>query len=95
MQLALDLCNEFLAHDTSARINRASANRRCADPFGQSSDDRALKLVSIGRRCYLGGLGSYYDVLEAQQLLYPAEISFSETSRDQRLALAKRRSHHD
>jgi hypothetical protein len=51
--------------------------------------------VSMGRRRYLGGLASYYDVLEAHKLLYPAETSFSETSRDQRLALAKRRSHHD
>jgi multidrug efflux system outer membrane protein len=43
--------------------------------------------VSIARRRYLGGLASYYEVLEAQQLLYPAEISLSETSRDRRLAI--------
>jgi multidrug efflux system outer membrane protein len=29
----------------------------------------------------------YYEALEAQQLLYPAEINFSETSRDRRLAI--------
>jgi multidrug efflux system outer membrane protein len=43
--------------------------------------------VSIASRRYLGGLASYYEVLEAQQLLYPAEISLSETSRDRRLAI--------
>jgi multidrug efflux system outer membrane protein len=37
----------------------------------------------------LGGLASYYEVLEAQQLLYPAEFSLSETSRDRRLAVVQ------
>jgi multidrug efflux system outer membrane protein len=45
--------------------------------------------VSIARKRYLGGLASYYEVLEAQQLLYPAEISLSETSRDRRLAIVQ------
>ena len=45
--------------------------------------------VSIARRRYLGGLASYYEVLEAQQLLYPAEIRLSETSRDRRLAIVQ------
>jgi multidrug efflux system outer membrane protein len=45
--------------------------------------------VAIARRRYLGGLASYYEVLEAQQLLYPAEISLSETSRDRRLAIVQ------
>ena len=43
--------------------------------------------VSIAQRRYFGGLASYYEVLEAQQLLYPAEISLSEASRDRRLAI--------
>jgi hypothetical protein len=43
----------------------------------------------IARRRYLGGLASYYEVLEAQQLLYPAEIGLSETSRDRRLAIVQ------
>jgi outer membrane protein, multidrug efflux system len=45
--------------------------------------------VSIARRRYLGGLASYYEVLEAQQLLYPAEINLSETSLDRRLAIVQ------
>jgi multidrug efflux system outer membrane protein len=56
----------------------------------QKSEVAALAdSVSIARRRYLGGLASYYEVLEAQQLLYPAEISLSETSRDRRLAIVQ------
>ena len=45
--------------------------------------------VAIANRRYMGGLASYYEVLEAQQLLYPAEFSLSETSRDRRLAVVQ------
>ena len=45
--------------------------------------------VAIANRRYLGGFASYYEVLEAQQLLYPAEFSLSETSRDRRLAVVQ------
>jgi multidrug efflux system outer membrane protein len=34
--------------------------------------------VAIANRRYRGGLASYYEVLEAQQLLYPAEFSLSQ-----------------
>jgi len=45
--------------------------------------------AAIAKRRYLGGFASYYEVLEAQQLLYQAEFSLSETSRDQRLAIVQ------
>jgi multidrug efflux system outer membrane protein len=45
--------------------------------------------VTIANKRYLGGLASYYEVLEAQQLLYPAEFSLSETSLDRRLAVVQ------
>jgi outer membrane protein, multidrug efflux system len=45
--------------------------------------------VAIANRRYLGGFASYYEVLEAEQLLYPAEFSLSETSRDRRLAVVQ------
>jgi multidrug efflux system outer membrane protein len=45
--------------------------------------------VAIANRRYLGGLASYYEVLEAQQLLYPAEFSLSQTSRDRRLVVVQ------
>jgi multidrug efflux system outer membrane protein len=45
--------------------------------------------VAIANRRYLGGLASYYEVLEAQQLLYPAEFSLSQTARDRRLVVVQ------
>jgi multidrug efflux system outer membrane protein len=45
--------------------------------------------VAIAHKRYMGGLASYYEVLEAQQLLYPAEFSLSLTSRDRRLAVVQ------
>jgi outer membrane protein, multidrug efflux system len=45
--------------------------------------------VAIANRRYRGGLASYYEVLEAQQLLYPAEFSLSQTSRDRRLVVVQ------
>jgi outer membrane protein, multidrug efflux system len=45
--------------------------------------------VAIANRRYLGGLANYYEVLEAQQLLYPAEYSLSQTSRDRGLAVVQ------
>ena len=45
--------------------------------------------VAIANRRYLGGFASYYEVLEAQQLLYPAEFSLSQTSRDRRLVVVQ------
>jgi outer membrane protein, multidrug efflux system len=41
--------------------------------------------VVIANKRYLGGLASYYEVLEAQQLLFPAEIALSRTRRDRLL----------
>jgi len=76
--------------------------RAAVDVFDQAKNQYALSAsetqqkrevtaledsVAIARRRYLGGLASYYEVLEAQQLLYPAEISLSQTSRDRRLAI--------
>jgi len=45
--------------------------------------------VAIANRRYLGGFASYYEVLEAQQLLYPAEFSLSQISRDRRLVVVQ------
>ena len=45
--------------------------------------------VAIANRRYLGGLASYYEVLEAQQLLYSAELAQSKTSRARRLAIVE------
>jgi multidrug efflux system outer membrane protein len=45
--------------------------------------------VAIANRRYLGGLAGYYEVLEAQQLLYPAELALSKTSGARRLAIVE------
>ncbi len=56
----------------------------------QKHQVRALtESVAIANRRYRGGLASYYEVLEAQQLLYRAEFSLSQTSRDRRLAVVQ------
>jgi multidrug efflux system outer membrane protein len=48
-----------------------------------------MESEAIANRRYMGGLANYYEVLEAQQLLYPAEFSLSQTSRDRRLAIVQ------
>ena len=45
--------------------------------------------VAIANKRYRGGLASYYEVLEAQQLLFPAEITLSQTRRDRLLAVVQ------
>jgi len=45
--------------------------------------------VTIANKRYRGGLASYYEVLEAQQLLFPAEIALSLTRRDRLLAVVQ------
>jgi len=45
--------------------------------------------VEIANKRYRGGLASYYEVLEAQQLLFPAEIALSLTRRDRLLAVVQ------
>ncbi len=45
--------------------------------------------TTIADKRYRGGLASYYEVLEAQQLLFPAQISLSLTRRDRHLAMVR------
>jgi outer membrane protein, multidrug efflux system len=45
--------------------------------------------VAIANKRYRGGLASYYEVLEAQQLLFPAEIALSQTRRDRLIAVVQ------
>jgi multidrug efflux system outer membrane protein len=56
----------------------------------QKHQVRALtESVAIANRRYRGGLASYYEVLEAQEFLYPAEFSLSQTSRDRSLVVVQ------
>jgi outer membrane protein, multidrug efflux system len=45
--------------------------------------------VAIANKRYRGGLASYYEVLEAQQLLFPAQTALSQTERDRLLAVVQ------
>ncbi len=51
--------------------------------------DALNESVAIADRRYRGGLASYYEVLEAQQLLYPAETALSQTQRDRLLTIVQ------
>jgi len=56
----------------------------------QKRDVSALNAaVAIAYKRYRGGLASYYEVLEAQQLLFPAQIALSQTRRDRQLAIVQ------
>jgi multidrug efflux system outer membrane protein len=45
--------------------------------------------VEVSQQRYLGGLATYLEVLDAQQQLYPAEFSLSQTERDQLIAVVQ------
>ena len=68
-----------------------TASQKLSDMEEQQKHEvRALtESVAIANRRYRGGLASYYEVLEAQELLYPAEFSLSQTSRDRRLVIVQ------
>jgi outer membrane protein, multidrug efflux system len=46
--------------------------------------DRAVRVSTLR---YIAGKASYYEVLEAQQQLFPAELDLARTQRDERLAV--------
>jgi multidrug efflux system outer membrane protein len=45
------------------------------------------RAVVVSTKRYRAGKASYYEVLEAQQQLFPAELDLARTERDQRLAV--------
>jgi multidrug efflux system outer membrane protein len=54
----------------------------------QAREVKALdRAVRVSSERYLAGKASYYEVLEAQQQLFPAELSLARTQRDQKLAV--------
>ena len=46
-----------------------------------------LEAVRLANLRYASGLSAYFEVLEAQQQLFPAEIGLARTRRDQRVAV--------
>ena len=54
----------------------------------QSNQVNALEqAVKLSSERYVAGKASYYEVLEAQQQLFPAQLNLARTKRDQLLAL--------
>jgi len=54
----------------------------------QAREVRALETaVRVSTKRYLAGKASYYEVLEAQQQLFPSELNLARTQRDQLLAV--------
>ena len=49
--------------------------------------DAHLEAVRLANIRYGSGLSAYFEVLEAQQQLFPAEIGLARTRRDQRVAV--------
>jgi multidrug efflux system outer membrane protein len=45
--------------------------------------------VDVSQKRYLGGLATYFEVLDAQQQLYPAEFELAQIERDQLLAVVQ------
>jgi multidrug efflux system outer membrane protein len=61
--------------------------------LGESGEQRARQVTALERAVklsserYVAGKASYYEVLEAQQQLFPAELNLARTKRDQLLAV--------
>ncbi|PWU20489.1 MAG: RND transporter, partial [Verrucomicrobia bacterium] len=61
--------------------------------LAEIGDQRARQVTSLGKAVklsterYTAGKASYYEVLEAQQQLFPAELDLARTQRDQLLAV--------
>jgi len=54
----------------------------------QAREVNALeRAVRVSTERYIAGKASYYEVLEAQQQLFPAELNLARTQRDQLLAV--------
>ena len=43
--------------------------------------------VCLAQKRYVGGLSTYLEVLDAQQQLFPAELSLAQAQRDERLVI--------
>jgi outer membrane protein, multidrug efflux system len=69
-------------------LSRATRPKRDTDVFPSVArrDDRFREAV-LSLASYTAGVSSYIDVLDAEQLLYPAETALAQTQRDQLLAV--------
>jgi multidrug efflux system outer membrane protein len=65
------------------------ARERLAEIRGRQAREVAAldRAVRVSTERYIAGKASYYEVLEAQQQLFPAELDLARTKRDEMLAV--------
>ena len=74
-----DVANALISREKLAEIREQQAN-----------EVKALEAaVRVSTERYVAGKASYYEVLEAQQQLFPAELNLARTERDQLLAIVQ------
>jgi multidrug efflux system outer membrane protein len=71
--------------------NALIAEQKLAEARAEQAQavDALRESVRLALQRYTGGLASYYEVLEAQQQLFPAEVSLAQTDRDRLLAVVQ------
>ena len=71
--------------------NALVARRKLEEERGQ--EERAVRAygeaVTLSMQRYSAGRASYYEVLQAQQMLFPAEVALAQTKRDQLSAVVQ------
>jgi multidrug efflux system outer membrane protein len=74
-----DVANALISREKRAEIREQ-----------QAREVKALDAaVHVSTKRYLAGKASYYEVLEAQQQLFPAELNLARVERDQLLAIVQ------
>src|SRR6266850_3846839 len=74
-----DVANALISREKRAEIREQ-----------QAREVKALgAAVRVSTKRYLAGKASYYEVLEAQQQLFPAELNLARVERDQLLAIVQ------
>ena len=71
--------------------NSLVTRRKLAEARAQQ--ERAVRAyqeaVTLSEQRYLAGKASYFEVLQAQQMLFPAEVALAQTKRDQLEAIVQ------
>ena len=77
------------------KVDPKAKPRATRDRLGESREQRTRQVtaletaVKLSSQRYVAGKASYYEVLEAQQQLFPAELNLARTQRDQLLAVVE------
>src|SRR2546427_8386927 len=77
------------------KVDPKAKPRATRDRLGESREQRTRQVtaletaVKLSSQRYIAGKASYYEVLEAQQQLFPAENSLAQTRLNQLLAIVQ------